>query len=49
MSVLRRVDPQDRERIIGEVKGFAERLRMLFSIEKIYLYGSFARGEMHEH
>lgn len=48
MSVLRRVDPQDRERIIGEVKRFAERLKMLFPIEKIYLYGSFARGEIHE-
>lgn len=48
MPVLRRVDPQDCERILGEVKKFAAQLKTLFPVEKIYLYGSFARGEVHE-
>jgi len=37
MHKLRRVDPADREK-----------LKVLFPIEKIYLYGSVARGEIHE-
>ena len=45
MPKLRRVDPADRERLIGEIKAFAAQLRSCFPIEKIYLYGSFARGE----
>jgi len=45
---LRRVDPADRERLIGEIKAFAAQLRSCFPIEKISLYGSYARGEIHE-
>lgn len=48
MHTLRRVDPADREKLIAAVKEFAQKLRTLFPIEKIYLYGSFARGEVHE-
>ena len=42
------VDPAGRERLIGEIKAFAAQLKSLFPIQKIYLYGSFARGEIHE-
>ena len=48
MSRLRRVDPADLEKLIGEIKAFAAQLKSLFPIQKIYLYGSFARGEIHE-
>jgi predicted nucleotidyltransferase len=48
VHTLRRVDPADRERLIEAVREFARRLKVLFPIEKIYLYGSFARGEIHE-
>lgn len=48
MHKLRRVDPADREKLIEAAKEFAQKLKTLFPIEKIYLYGSLARGETHE-
>ncbi|BER91697.1 nucleotidyltransferase domain-containing protein [Atrimonas thermophila] len=48
MHKLRRVDPADREKLIESVKEFAQKLKILFPIEKIYLYGAVARGEIHE-
>lgn len=48
MSSLRRVNIADREKLAGEIKKLAQTLKNTFPIEKIYLYGSFARGEIHE-
>ncbi|WP_369017744.1 nucleotidyltransferase domain-containing protein [Thermatribacter velox] len=36
------------KKLIKSVKEFAQKLKALFPIEKIYLYGSVARGEIHE-
>lgn len=48
MYALRRVDPARCEELLRKVKEFAQKLRDLFPIKKIYLYGSLARGEVHE-
>lgn len=48
MPSLRRVNIADREKLVGEIKKLAQKLKSTFPIEKIYLYGSFARGEIHE-
>lgn len=48
MRTLRRVDPARCEELLRQVKEFAQKLRDLFPIKKIYLYGSLARGEVHE-
>lgn len=48
MHKLRRVDPEDRERLYGQLREFARRLRARHAVKKVYLYGSFARGDINE-
>ena len=47
MRKLCRIDIGRREEILEEVKNFAGELKEKFGC-KVYLYGSFARGEIHE-
>jgi predicted nucleotidyltransferase len=48
MPKLCRVDPKQSQRIFEDIKDFAQELKDKFSIKTIYLYGSFAKGEIHE-
>ena len=48
MPALRRLDPQDREGLTRAIRELAKKIKTLFPVEKIYLYGSVARGEIHE-
>lgn len=48
MPKLCRIDPQRREEYIQKIKQFADELKTRFPIQEIYLYGSFARGKVHE-
>jgi predicted nucleotidyltransferase len=48
VSVLRRVDLDRREDIYRELQRFVARLRAELSVERVYLFGSFARGDIHE-
>lgn len=48
MRVFRRLDPRDREGIAQAVRELAEKIKTLFPIERVYLYGSVARDEIHE-
>lgn len=48
MPTLRRIDPRNREALAQALGEFVEKLKTLLPIEKMYLYGSFARGEIHE-
>ena len=48
MPKLVRVNPEDRESILARVKAFAAELKARHGAREVYLYGSFARGEVHE-
>jgi len=48
MYKLRRINIDDREKIYLELLDFIELLRKKFSIQEIYLYGSFYTGKIHE-
>ncbi|GBD13466.1 hypothetical protein HRbin24_01497 [bacterium HR24] len=48
MSVLRRIDPQRRSELLRDVEQFLQELRREMPIEAAYLFGSFARGRVHE-
>jgi predicted nucleotidyltransferase len=45
---LRRVDPADRERLIGEIKAFAAQLRSCFPNRENLPLWLLCRGEIHE-
>jgi predicted nucleotidyltransferase len=45
---LRRVNVEDPERIYEQLKEFAQLLKSKHKVKKVYLYGSFARGDFHE-
>ena len=47
MHKLCRIDIGKREEILKEVERFSEELNERFNYE-VYLYGSFARGDVHE-
>jgi predicted nucleotidyltransferase len=47
MHKLCRIDIGKREEILEEVEEFSDDLRERFNCE-VYLYGSFARGDVHE-
>ncbi|NIA12004.1 MAG: nucleotidyltransferase domain-containing protein [Nitrospiraceae bacterium] len=47
MHTLRRIDIGKREEILEEVERFSDDLGERFNCE-VYLYGSFARGDVHE-
>lgn len=48
MYKLCRIDIEHSEEILKKLRNFADRLRKKLPVSKIYLYGSFARGEFHE-
>lgn len=48
MYKLCRVDIEESEAILNEVKAFTAILKETFPVKEIYLYGSFATGEIHE-
>jgi predicted nucleotidyltransferase len=45
---LRRVNVEDRAKIYEQLKEFAHLLKSKHKAKKVYLYGSFARGDFHE-
>jgi len=45
---LRRVDPERGKELLESIKKFAEELRAKLPVKEVYLYGSFATGEIHE-
>lgn len=48
MPKLCRIDLKQSKKISEDIKEFAKELKKKFSIKEIYLYGSFAKGEIHE-
>jgi predicted nucleotidyltransferase len=48
MPKLCNVNIGQRQKIYEKLNIFIQRLKKNFPIEQIYLYGSFARGEIHE-
>ncbi|MGD0948528.1 MAG: nucleotidyltransferase domain-containing protein [Candidatus Binatia bacterium] len=48
MSAICSIDPRAREAILCELKQLAAGLRCDFSVDAVYVFGSFARGEEHE-
>ncbi len=48
MHRLRRIDIGRSKDILDELKAFAKRLTKELPVREVYLYGSFARGEIHE-
>jgi predicted nucleotidyltransferase len=48
MYRLCRIDIDSREKIDLELKNFVRELKEKFPIKIIYLYGSFAKGDIHE-
>jgi len=45
---LCRVNLDDREKIYEQLREFAHLLRSKHKVSKVYLYGSFARGDFHQ-
>lgn len=48
MPKLCRVDIAQSQELLGRVTEFAERLRKDLPVQEVFLFGSFARGEIHE-
>ena len=48
MSVLRRVDLGRREEILRGLERLARRLKEALPLQQVYLFGSFATGQIHE-
>lgn len=48
MSKLSNIDIKQSQKIYKELDSFTKKLRKRFSVSEIYLYGSFATGEIHE-
>ncbi|MFQ6031900.1 MAG: nucleotidyltransferase domain-containing protein [Candidatus Zixiibacteriota bacterium] len=48
MPKLCRIDLKQSQKIFEDIKYFAKGLRKMFAIKAIYLYGSFAKGEIRE-
>jgi predicted nucleotidyltransferase len=48
MHTLRRIDLERREDILEGVKILAARLKESFPVREVYLFGSFASGDIHE-
>lgn len=48
MCKLCRVDIRHSKEILNEIKAFADKLKKNLPVKEIYLYGSFASGEIHE-
>jgi predicted nucleotidyltransferase len=48
MPKLCRIDLKQSQKIFEDIKDFAKDLKRKFPIKIIYLYGSFAKGKIHE-
>ena len=48
MYKLCRVNIENSEDLLNEIRAFAGRLKESLPVREVYLYGSFARGEVHE-
>ena len=48
MYKLCRVDIERSEELLKEIKAFAAKLKNDLPVREVYLYGSFAKGEIHE-
>lgn len=48
MYKLCRINIEDREKIYEQLKEFAHLLKTKHKVKKVYLYGSFARGDFNE-
>lgn len=48
MYKLCRVDIERSEGLLSEIKAFAAKLKNDLPVREVYLYGSFAKGEIHE-
>ncbi len=48
MHKLCRVDIENCEDLLNEIRAFAIELKQSLPVREVYLYGSFARGEVHE-
>lgn len=48
MYKLCRINIEESERIYEQMKEFARLLKTKHKVKKVYLYGSFARGDFHE-
>lgn len=48
MSKVCNIDINHLQKVYKELKNFIERLKSSLSIKEVYLYGSFAKGEIHE-
>jgi len=48
MYKLCRIDIEHSKELIESVKEFAQRLKKELPVRDVYLYGSFAKGEVHE-
>lgn len=48
MYELCRVNPENSDKLIEEIKRFAVRLKEILPVKEVYLFCSFATGEIHE-
>lgn len=48
MHKLCPINIEDSKELIDKIRDFAKKLPMLLPVNEIYLYGSFAKGEIHE-
>jgi len=48
MYKLCRIDIEHSKELIESVKEFAQRLKKALPVREVYLYGTFAKGEVHE-
>lgn len=48
MYKLCRVNIENSEDLLNEIRAFAGRLKESLPVREVYLYGSFAKGEVHE-
>jgi predicted nucleotidyltransferase len=48
MYKLCRVNIEHSEKLFSEIKKFVSELKKYLPVKEVYLYGSFAKGEIHE-
>jgi predicted nucleotidyltransferase len=48
MYKLCRVDIKRSKELFNEIKAFADKLKEILPVREVYLFGSFATGEIHE-
>lgn len=48
MHKLCRVDIERSKDLLGKIRAFASKLKEELPVKEIYLFGSFAKGEIHE-